>query len=302
MTASVAWLGALLILADCPVEVRLAQVAPVLRQASELERPAQRAVVLIQGLRPHFFSERNAARAQWQSWQRPDSRFVQALDGHADVFAIAYSQNAAVDRIARTFACRGAVQRLKSMGYTEIVLVGHSAGGLIARQLVEDHPDAGATKVIQICSPNAGATLARAEWSVREPQEVFLESLGKRQRQAFLAARADRSVPAEVDFVCLVGLFHLELDADFVVNLGGGNARFSANIDKRGDGLVSAASQWPADLQAQGVPAVALPRDHFRIVQGRQGTATLVRLVTQPQPRWNEGQVARAREEILGTR
>src|SRR6266481_2076616 len=52
----------------------------------------------------------------------------------ADVFALAYSQEVGVERVAETPVLRQAVSKLKALGYREVVLVGHSAGGLVARQ------------------------------------------------------------------------------------------------------------------------------------------------------------------------
>ncbi len=302
MTPSFATLVALVFLTDYPVELCVRQVAPAKQEAAVLERSPERprAVVLIQGLQPHFFSERNAGRAQWQSWQLPGSRLVGALGETADVFAVAYSQNVPIERLADTFAFRSVMERIRQLGYREIVLVGHSAGGLVARQFVEDHPKAGVTKVIQVCSPNTGSTFASADWSVRQPQEIFLDSLRKKHRQACFAKRPERKVPPGVEFVCLAGVFHLDVEGDFAVRLGNDTVQLRASLDKRGDGLVSAESQWPADLQAQGVPVAIEARDHFRMVRGRQGTETIVRLVSEPQPRWNQEQVAEARRAIWG--
>ena len=49
------------------------------------------------------------------------------------------------DRIAGSAALADNIRRVRQLGYKEIILLGHSAGGVIVRQFVEDHPDAGVT-------------------------------------------------------------------------------------------------------------------------------------------------------------
>ena len=50
-------------------------------------------------------------------------------------------------------------------------LVGYSAGALIARYFVEDSPDYGVTKVIQVCAPNGGSGWGKLTAGVRQSQE-----------------------------------------------------------------------------------------------------------------------------------
>src|SRR5438128_1684436 len=175
MTASLVLLWTV-VSAAAPIETRFAQVAPVFRQADSFERSPnrQRAVVLVQGLRLHPFSNKNVAKADWESWQKPGSAVVKTLANEADVFAFAYGQNVAVDRIAETACLQDNVRRLKLLGYSEIVFVGYSAGGVVARQFVEDHPEAGVTKVVQVCAPNGGSGWAGGRAFVRKHQEEFL--------------------------------------------------------------------------------------------------------------------------------
>src|SRR5438132_502338 len=117
---------------------------------------------------------------------------------------------------------------VRQLGYQELILVGHSAGGLIVRQIVEDHADAGVTKVIQVSAPNGGSDLGK------DIQQPFISSLAKQERQACLLKRADKKIPASVEFVCVV----------------------SGTLGS--DLLVLCNCQWTIDLQQQGIPAFAL--------------------------------------------
>ena len=97
------------------------------------------------------------------------------------------------------------LRKLKQLGYTDLVLVGHSAGGLVARHFVEDYPDAGVTKVVQVCTPNGGSFWANFRVGVRKSQRAFLGSLTRDGREQCLRERGDKRIPPSVDFVCLVG-------------------------------------------------------------------------------------------------
>src|SRR5262249_24338593 len=174
------------------VESRFEQVLPRPGMASLFPGRVGRqlAVVLIHGLYLHPFSKENAGRPLLRDWQTPKSRLARELARQADVYAFAYAQNVPVDEVARSGRLLESVRFLRSLDYREIVLVGHSAGGLVARQFVEDHPDEGVTKVIQVCTPNGGSSLAKWPTSCAA-QRVFLHSLTKPERQKSLQARQD---------------------------------------------------------------------------------------------------------------
>jgi pimeloyl-ACP methyl ester carboxylesterase len=262
------------------VETQFTQVAPVLRPLlSYWQRsPNQdRAVVLLHGLRPHPISDSAVARAVRSGWQEPGSALVQALGREADVFAFAYGQNAPVDAVAAQPELLEGVRRLRELGYLEVVLLGHSAGGVIARRFVEDFPGAGVTKVIQVDSPNGGAALAKATLTVRKSQEVFLASLTPAVRQAELRRRCERVIPDSVEFVCVVGtVFGIP-----------------------GDGILSRTSQWTDDLQRQGIPAIVLGANHLASIRSAKAAELLAGLVHYPQPRWPPERVLAARQTIL---
>src|SRR5205823_5158589 len=122
-----------------------------------------RAVILIHGLQIHPVSNLEVLKATFRGWQKPHSQLVDALTPEADVYAFAYSENVPLERIVSESLLKVRIDQLKDLGYTQIVLIGHSAGALIAREFVEDYPDCGVTKVIQVCAPNAGTSVANME-------------------------------------------------------------------------------------------------------------------------------------------
>jgi hypothetical protein len=278
VTTGVALLWTCLIAGGEPVAVQFVQVAPQERPTAEWRRsPDQRrAVVLIQGLMPHPFSKENVERATLRDWQKPGSKLVKQLAAEGDVYAFAYGQNVKVDEIADKDSLWGGVLRLRKMGYREVVVVGYSAGGIVARRVVEDYPDAGVTKVVQVCAPNAGSGWASLG-GVRKNQKAFLQSLTKEQRRREMKSRHDITIPDNVEFVCVVG-----------------------TVAVKGDGVVSSHSQWTDDLQAQGIPAVTVPTDHLSMVRTTAGAKAIAELVRTPQPRWSPAKVSSARKTILG--
>jgi pimeloyl-ACP methyl ester carboxylesterase len=260
-----------------PVETFYVQVAPAPRAAKEVLRsPAQqRAVVLIHGLRVHPFNFKNVGKAVLHEWQKPGSLIVKLLGQDADVYSFAYAQNEAVEVVAAGPGLKECVGRLREMGYRSIVLVGHSAGGLLARHFVEDNPECGVTRVIQACAPNGGSNWA--EWrAVLPTQDRFLYSLTREARQVILHERAGKAIPGTVEFVCIVG-----------TGVG------------FGDGLVLCRCQWTEELQRQGVPCFPLDSTHWMVPRVRAGAELIARLAREPVQRWNERQVAEARKQVL---
>jgi pimeloyl-ACP methyl ester carboxylesterase len=260
------------------LETLFHQVHPVPAQADAIDRSRgqERAIVLLHGLRVHPISGAAATKATPHGWQKPGSALVRTLGADGDVFAFAYSQNLDLEDPAIEAALAQAVRRLRDAGYREIVLVGHSAGAVIARQYVEDSPDPGVTKVIQVCPPNGGSAWAKARLAVRAPQQEFVEALTKQVRQDRLARRADKTIPPGVEFVCVIGCGY-----------------------GLGDGVVSCAAQWPADLQRQGVPAVGLITTHFFAMRNEGNAVKLAELVRTPQRRWSDEEVAVAKKRWL---
>jgi pimeloyl-ACP methyl ester carboxylesterase len=267
-----------LLFASTPaIETQFVQVAPVQAQQHWWNSPGKmRAVVLIHGLLVHPFSKANVGRPHLHAWQKSNCLLVKRLAQEADVFAFSYAQTVTADEIAECPALEKSVRKLRKDGYREIVLIGHSAGGVIARQFVEDHPDCGVTKVIQVCAPNAGSGWAKWQ-TVRANQIDFLDSLTKPARRRSMSQRADKEIPDHIDFACIVG-------TGTVV----------------GDGLVSNRSQYPPDLQKQGIPAYPFNSTHWMVLRSHKGVELVARLVREPQPRWDEKQVETVRRKLPG--
>jgi hypothetical protein len=266
-----------------PAETRFVQVAPLPPQAIDgliARSPGKtRAVILIEGLELHILDHRQPPQALLRSWQQPGSVLVRTLSPDSDVFAFSYGQTAPLNDIANMPALGENVQRLRQAGYTEVALFGYSAGGLIARQLVEDNPSSGVTRVVQVCTPNLGSAMAKIKTSVGPGQEAFLQSLTKQSRSRALQERRGKRIPDDVEFVCVVG-------NGFVLS----------------DGLVSTYSQWPDDLQAQGIPAVALGAEHWDAVRNERSVQIIARLVRDRQPRWDQARVAAMRKHLWPTK
>jgi hypothetical protein len=98
-------------------------------------------------------------------------------------------------------------------------------------------------------------------------------------RKKSLEVRADKSIPDEVQFICVV-------------------AKDKKNADT--DGVVKCASQWPGDLQKQGIPAVCVVSSHAHVVRDENVVETLAELLRSKHERWPAERVAKARKEILG--
>ena len=251
------------------IETQFVQLAPPPRERAWWSKPGRtRAVVLIHGLYVHPFSKTNVTRAQPHSWQQPDSLLVKRLASESDVFAFSYAQTVTADEVAECPELEKHVLRLRREGYLDIVLIGHSAGGVIARQFVEDHPDSGVTKVIQVCAPNAGSGWATWQ-TVRANQIDFLESLTKPVRRRALSERADKQIPAHVEFACIVA-------TGAVV----------------GDGLVLTRSQYTPDLQRQRIAVYPFHATHWTVLRNSKGVELVARLVREPQPRWEPKRIA----------
>ena len=258
------------------IETRFEQVAPSPEGEHWRVSPGQtRAIVLIHGLYVHPFSATNVMRVHLHSWQRPDCLLVKRLSSVADVFAFSYAQTTAADEIASCPDLETHVRLLRLEGYRDIVLIGHSAGGVIARQFVEDHPDCGVTKVIQVDAPNGGSGWACWK-TVRSNQLDFLDSLTKSARRRCLSERSEKRIPVHIEFACIVG-------TGTVV----------------GDGLVSTRSQYTPDLQSQGIPAYPFNSTHWMVLRSQKGAELVVRLVVQPQPRWDARRVEAVRRKLL---
>jgi pimeloyl-ACP methyl ester carboxylesterase len=258
------------------VESRFEQVAPAPANGQPMRASGQaRAVVLIHGYLFHFKAA-TVPHPRFRDWQQPRSPLVKRLSKEADVYSFSYGQDFSVDDIVKTSTLRAGVAELRKLGYREIVLIGHSAGGLLARQLVEDNPNLGVTKVIQVCAPNGGTPSAKT--ILHKNQKPFLDSLTEEGRQMILTARADKLLPATVDFVCLLGY---------------------ADETHATDGVVPCVCQWTPDLRQQCVPVVPFLAKHNQVTRSEAGIELLAKLVREKQPRWDTAHVEKAFKEFF---
>lgn len=262
---------------DGRIATRFEQLSPSMEGLDRAVRTSgkDRALVLLHGLRAHVLDGSRAYRPYFDSWQAPHSTLVRALVELGDVYGFSYGQNGCLDEVSGHADLAKGMARLKGMGYKEIVLVGHSVGGVIARQFVEDHPKAGVTQVVQVCSPNTGACLAHVGFVVREKQAAFLESITPQARMVS-TARRDKRVPEQVRFTCLVGTY-----------------------GTWGDCALTCYSQWPADLQEQGVAAYPVRVNHHTCMETDCVARKLAEVIASPAERWRPDEVAGMRRVLF---
>jgi pimeloyl-ACP methyl ester carboxylesterase len=232
--------------------------------------------VLIPGLHVQPLHPSKVMVPDRRSWQELRSELVQAISKDSDVFAFGYAQTVSADDVARGPGLLDAVSRLRKAGYQEVAIVGHSAGGVIARQFVEQHPDAGVTKVIAIAAPFAGAEAATFKIGYPKVQKPFIQSLTPEARND--AVRSNKfTLGKDVEFACIV------------CKLKHGDT----------DGLVFVRSQWPEDLQKLGVPAVLARVNHIDAMHNAIIAKTVADLVRGKITRWTAEEVEQAREVLF---
>ena len=183
----VATLAAMAVLSTAPIVALPTAVWPLAPEAKVradgeplvIKATKPRAVLLIHGLLLRPIRTDKLVRPELHDWQQVKSELVKALAADADVYAFGYAQTVPVDVVSLSPGFIGIVEKLRKAGYKEIVLLGHSAGGLIARHFVERFPEAGVTKVIQVASPNAGSDLANIPIGIPRLQQGFVKSLAQ---------------------------------------------------------------------------------------------------------------------------
>ncbi len=261
------------------VEVDMWQVAPNRshRSASiELLKTKDKAVLLIPGLKIHPLRPALATQPELHKWQLPNSELVRALASEFDVFAIGYAQTAPVDVVARSPALHAQVQLLKNAGYREIVLIGHSAGGVIARLYAAAYPRSGVTKVITTAAPHAGALMARLPVGYPKIQAPFVQSLTPEARRR-CPPPVDSDPQQPLEMVCVV-------------------ARLPRLFS---DGLVELESQWPEECRAAGVPVVIVEVSHFEVLLHPASVREVAQLAREKLRRWTPEEVDKALQLLL---
>ncbi|VTR93648.1 : Abhydrolase_6 [Gemmata massiliana] len=279
-------LFAIALITSAPVPVpepstELWQVAPgtSAKAWTATDKPSEkkRALVLIPGLHLHPLRPAKATKPELRDWQQPKSELVKALAKDFDVFAFGYSQTISADEVAQGPGLRDTVANLRKSGYTEIVLVGHSAGGVIGRHFVEQNPDAGVTRLIAIAAPFAGAEAATLNVGYPKVQAPFVKSLAPEARKE--AMRGNKfALNPDTEFACVV-------------------CRLKR---KDNDGVVVVRSQWPEDLQQLGIPAVIAPVSHFDAMDNAATAKTILELAKGKLTRWSTEEVDTARQILFG--
>ena len=281
MPAAVLVLSLLTAAPSAEPQTQLWQVAPDTCQKPWVapEKPSEktRAVVLLHGLYLHPLHPVKATRPELRPWQQPKSELVKTLATEFDVFGLGYAQVASVDETAEAPSLRDAIERLRTAGYTDVVLVGHSAGGLIAKRFAEGCPNAGVTRVVTVAAPYAGVEAANLGLGYRKVQAPFVESLTPGARGT--ATRANKfALGNDIEIACVVcRLKHLE-----------------------SDGLVKVRSQWTEDLQQLGVPAVLAIVNHFEAMDDADTAKTILKLAKGKLTRWSPEEVETARKVLFG--
>jgi pimeloyl-ACP methyl ester carboxylesterase len=258
---------------NLPTDFR--QVAPnVGRPAlANVARTKDRAVILLPGLKVHPFRPSLAARPDLHAWQEPNSELVKTLAKDSDVFAFSYAQITQLDAVAQCPALLDSVILLRTAGYKEIALVGHSAGGVIARLFAEAYPDSGVTKVVCVAAPHIGSELANLKGGYPRIQATFIQSLSPESR----LEAPPCLIEERIEVVCMVmKLKRVE-----------------------GDGLVALSSQWPEECRRQGIPAVRVLGSHFEAMISPQGVRAIGELVRDKLTRWTPEEVDRARKILF---
>jgi len=237
-----------------------------------------KAVLCIPGLYPHPFRPTRATKPESHPWFESRAPLLAALAADFDVYAIGYAQTVPVDCVANCTGFKTTIQSLRDAGYTELILVGHSAGGLIAHQFIERNPKSGVTKLIPVAVPYSGSELAEINIGVPRTQASYIRSLAPTPRQDVLRAAAN--FPSSVEY-CAVVCKVTKLPNDI---------------------LVGVESQWPAELRAQGLPATLVNANHFEILKSPQGVSTVVDLAKSKLVRWNADQTMQAASIINSNR
>lgn len=280
MTAAIAVVGLLSLTPCVELPTLFWGITPKVEaeDLATLKPKKDRAVILIHGLLARPIHPDRAKKPEPHNWQKAEAALVKALAEDFDVFGVSYSQTVPMDLVPLAKGLQEGIAALKAAGYKEIALVGHSAGGVIARRFVECHPKAGITKVVAVATPFGGSVWAHLPgFVIPKPQESFIGSMLPNIRKEWLA-KCGCELPADLQFCCVV-----------------------CKLPRlAGDTVVAADSQWPEDLRKQGIPAVVARSNHFDAMTGEKGIAAIVEVLKGKVVRWDEEQVKEAKKALLG--
>jgi pimeloyl-ACP methyl ester carboxylesterase len=244
---------------------------------SQLKPKQTRAVVVVHGLLPRPLHPERANLPDPHSWQNPKGELVKLLVASADVYGVSYAQTVPVDLVALSKGLRDGIAALKSVGYQEIILVGHSAGGIIVRSFASTFPESGVTKVVTVAAPHTGSgwtNFPMRFWP--KPQIPFIESLAEGYRA--VATRDAKPFPKELPVCCIVCKLP-RLDSDTMVGVK---------------------SQWPPDLQTQGIPAILVRCHHFEAMTNADSIKAMTEAVNGKLLRWSGEETEKAQRILFG--
>ncbi len=256
-------------------------IAPEVKYSDlpSLKKKHDKAVVFIHGLQPHVFHPEKATKPQVHEWQEPGGSLVKLLAEEFDIFGFSYAQMQSVDSITLSRGLRVGINALEAAEYKEILLIGHSAGAIICREFVECFPADGITKVIAISGPYQGSGWAKLPtFTLPKTQVAFINSLLPEVRIALQKER-DVKLPKSLEFCCVLTKWN-RTDHDTVVSLK---------------------SQWPPDLQDQGIPAVLASCNHFDVMTNDAAIKTVAELAKGKVVRWKAEQTELAQFKLFGT-
>jgi pimeloyl-ACP methyl ester carboxylesterase len=261
---------------DVNLPTEIWQVAPDAKTRpgwSNTQKIKDRAVLLVPGLKIHPLRPVLATRPDLHNWQEPNSDLVRTLAKDSDVYSFGYAQITALDVVAQSPGLRDAVANMQKAGYKEIVLIGHSAGGVISRLFVESNPECGVTKVITVAAPHIGSELANLKGGYPKVQATFIQSLAPEARMQ----AAPRRIDDKIEMACVVCKLK--------------------RVD--GDGLVHISSQWPEECRKMGIPAVLVQGSHFEAMIGPGGVKAIGELAREKLTRWSTEEVDKARKVLF---
>ena len=243
-----------------------------------IKRKKDKAVVLVHGLLPRPIHPLKAEKPEAHSWQLSTGSLVKAVSEDFDVFGFSYAQTVTADSVVLSKGLRDGIQSLKDAGYKEIALVGHSAGALIVRRFVEVFPDSGVTKIVTIGSPFLGSNWAKVPTFVLPKNQLpFIRSLQPEFREGLTKDRSG-PIPESLEFGTVICKLP-RLDNDTIVGIR---------------------SQWPEDLQKQGISAVLAEVNHFEAMTNESCTNEVAKLLKNKIRRWSPEEVAKAQKVLFG--
>lgn len=236
----------------------------------------EKAVLCIPGLYPHPIRPEKATMPEMHPWFEPNAPLLAALEKEFDVYAFGYAQTVSLDLVADSNGLHSTIRQLKEAGYKEIVLIGHSAGGLIAFQFAERNPQSGVSKVIPVSAPYAGSELADLSLPLPRTQVTYIRSLSPQPRKDVLATM--KPFPKEIEICCVMCKVS-RLPNDIMVGLD---------------------SQWPEEIRKQGIPTTLVNVNHFEAIKAPQGVAIVADLAKSKLVRWDTADVAKAKAIVFG--